>query len=108
MTIQEATKSALDECRNNDFFKKVDMHKLIRELYPQPFPTIIGISFTQVNRKCSKVYDDIMEKYKEIPEDKRPDKTAIGRIKVFLFIKVPHYVKRSKSYYIECLGNRFP
>ena len=76
MTIQEATKSALDECRNNDFFKKVDMHKLIRELYPQPFPTIIGISFTQVNRKCSKVYDDIMEKYKEIPEDKRPDKTT--------------------------------
>ena len=76
MTIKEATKSALDESRNKDNFKEIDMHKLIRELYPQPHPTIIGIGFKDVNRKCSSVYDDIMDEYKKIPEDKRPDKTT--------------------------------
>ena len=75
MTVQESIKCELEELRNSDFYKKVDMHKLIKELYPQPYPTIIGIGFKDVNRRCDSIYDDILEKYKEIPEDKRPNKT---------------------------------
>lgn len=76
MTTQEAVNNALNELREKDFFKNVDMHKLIRELYPEQYASFLGIGFKDVNRRCGIVYDDIAKKFEEIPEDKRPDKTT--------------------------------
>lgn len=76
MTTQEAANNALNELREKDFFKNVDMHKLIRELYPEAYSSFLGIGFKDVNKRCGRVYDDIAQKFEEIPEDKRPDKTT--------------------------------
>lgn len=76
MTVQEAAENALNELRENDFFKNVDIRKLMRELYPEPYASFLGVGFKDVNRRCGMVYDDIAKKFEEIPEDKRPDKTT--------------------------------